>query len=94
MLIYFKFQVMTKPTSGLNTMTNLCNHKRKMMFNNSENRFSKYAFEMAENRKKRKLSGAQQQYSFPPYEAEKTGKENFSQVSNSDQVSIYYNFIF
>lgn len=79
---------MTKPTSGLNTMTNLCNHKRKMMFNNSENRFSKYSLEMAENRKKRKLSGAQQQYSFPPYEAEKTGKENFSQVSNSHQVNV------
>lgn len=79
---------MTKPTSGLNTMTNLCNHKRKMMFNNSENRFSKYSFEMAENRKKRKLSSTQQQYSFPPYEGDKSGKENFSQVSNSHQVSI------
>jgi len=74
---------MAKPTSGINTMTNLCNHKRKMMFNNSENRFSKYSFEMAENRKKRKLSGAQQQqYSFPPYECEKSGKENFSHQVN------------
>lgn len=78
---------MTKPTTGLNTMTNLCNHKRKMMFNNSENRFSKYSFEMAENRKKRKLSGTQQQYAFPSHEGDKSGKENFSQVSNSDQVS-------
>lgn len=77
---------MSKPTAGLNTMTNLCNHKRKIMINNSENRFSKYSFEMAENRKKRKLFGAQQQYSFPPYEGEKAGKENFSQVSNSHQV--------
>ncbi|CAI6349266.1 unnamed protein product [Macrosiphum euphorbiae] len=77
---------MTKPTSGLNTMTNLCNHKRKMMFNNPENRFNKYSLEMAENRKKRKLSGVQQQYSFPPYEGEKSGKENFSQVSNSHQM--------
>lgn len=80
---------MTKPTSGLNTMTNLCNHKRKMMFNNSENRFSKYSSEMAENRKKRKLSGIQQQYSFPHYEGEKPGKENFSQVSNYHQVRLY-----
>jgi len=80
---------MTKPTSGLNTMTNLCNHKRKMTFNNSENRFSKYSLEMAENRRKRKLSSVQQQYSFPPYECEKSGKENFSQVSNSHQVRVY-----
>lgn len=80
---------MTKPTSGINTMTNLCNHKRKMVFNNPENRFSKYSSEMAENRKKRKLSGVQQQYSFPPYEGEKAGKENFSQVSNSHQVRLY-----
>ncbi|XP_025206369.1 probable serine/threonine-protein kinase cdc7 [Melanaphis sacchari] len=82
----FDAKVMTKPTSGLNTMTNLCNHKRKMMFNNSENRFSKYSLEMAENRRKRKFSGVQQQYSFPPYECEKSGKENFSQVSNSHQM--------
>ncbi|KAL4119937.1 hypothetical protein QTP88_012690 [Uroleucon formosanum] len=82
----FDAKVMTKPTSGINTMTNLCNHKRKMMFNNPENRFSKYSSEMAENRKKRKLSGVQQQYSFPPYEGEKSGKENFSQVSNSHQM--------
>lgn len=80
---------MTKPTSGLNTMTNLCNHKRKMTFNSSENRFSKYSFEMAENRKKRKMSGAQQQYSFSPYEGDKVGKENFSQVSNSHQVRFF-----
>ncbi|XP_025418756.1 protein split ends-like isoform X1 [Sipha flava] len=79
----FDAKVMTKPTSSLNTMTNLCNHKRKMMINNSENKFSNYSFEMAENRKKRKLFGAQQQYSFPPYEGEKSGKENFSHVSNS-----------
>lgn len=82
----FDAKVMTKPTSGLNTMTNLCNHKRKMMFNNPENRFNKYSIEMAENRKKRKLLGVQQQYSFPPYEGEKAGKENFSQVSNSHQM--------
>lgn len=77
---------MTKPTPSLNTMTNLCNHKRKIMFNNSENRFSKYSFEMAENRKKRKLSSVHQQYSFPFYESDKAGKENFSQASNSHQV--------
>jgi len=60
------------------------------MFNNPENRFIKYSSEMAENRKKRKLSGVQQQYSFPPpYEGEKSGKENFSQVSNSHQVRLY-----
>lgn len=86
--IHFTLQVMAKPTSGLNTMTNLCNHKRKMMFNNSENRFSKYSFEMAENRKKRKLSGVQQQHLFPPYEGEKVGKENFSQISHSHQVRL------
>lgn len=86
---------MAKPTSSLNTMTNLCNHKRKMMLNNSENRFSKYSFEMAENIKKRKLSGVHQQYSFPPYEGEKVGKENFSQISSSHQVRLYiYNFRF
>lgn len=78
---------MTKSTSSLNTMTNLCNHKRKMMFNNSENKFSKYSFEMAENRKKRKFSGAQQ-YSFPTFESEKDEKENFSQVSNYHQVRL------
>jgi len=59
------------------------------MFNNSENRFSKYSCEMAENRKKRKLSGVHQQYPFP-YEEEKVGKENFSQVSNSHHVSLNY----
>ncbi|VVC33900.1 Hypothetical protein CINCED_3A003147 [Cinara cedri] len=82
----FDAKVMTKPTSGLNTMTNLCNHKRKMTFNSSDNRFSKYSFEMAENRKKRKLSGAQQQFSFSPFEGDKAGKENFSQVPNSHQM--------
>jgi len=91
--MYLKLQVMTKPTSGLNTMTNLCNHKRKMMFNNSENRFSKYSYEMAENRKKRKLSGIHQQYPFPPYEDEIVGKENFSQVSNPHLVSFYSQYI-
>lgn len=44
---------------------------------------------MAENRKKRKMSGAQQQYSFSPYEGDKVGKENFSQVSNSHQVRFF-----
>jgi hypothetical protein len=58
------------------------------MINNSENKFSNYSFEMAENRKKRKLFGAQQQYSFPPYECEKSGKENFSHVSNSHPVRL------
>jgi len=62
------------------------------MFNNTENRFNKYYLEMAENRKKRKLSGVQQQYSFPPYEGEKIGKENFSQISNSQQVRFYWKF--
>lgn len=84
---------MAKPTSGINTMTNLCNHKRKMMFNNADNKFSKYSFEMAENRKRRKLSGIQQQYSFSSYDSEQTGKEN-SHVSNSHQVRLnYYLFI-
>lgn len=78
---------MTKPTSSLNTMTNLCNHKRKMMVNNSENRFSKYSFEMAENRKKRKLSSTQQ-YLFPTYESERDGKENSSEDLNSHQVRL------
>lgn len=81
---------MTKPTSGMNTMTNLCNHKRKMF--NSENRFSKYAFEITENRKKRKLSGVQQHYSFPLYECDKSSKENFSQISNSHIVRYYLYF--
>lgn len=90
LFIYFELQVMTKPTSGLNTMTNLCNHKRKMMFNNSENKFNKYSCEMGENRKKRRLSGVHQQYPFPSYEDEKVGKENFSQVPNSHHVSLYY----
>lgn len=80
---------MTKPTPGVNTMTNLCNHKRKIMFNNPENRFSKYSFEMAENRKKRKLSVVQQQYSFPSYEDDKVGKENFSQISSCHQVRLH-----
>lgn len=81
---------MNKPSSGINTMTNLCNHKRKMF--NSENRFNKYAFEITENRKKRKLSSAQQQYSFPLYEGDKSSKENFSQVSNSHLVRFYLYF--
>lgn len=65
------------------------------MFNNSENRFSKYSFEMAENRKKRKLSSsAHQPYSFPFYEGDKDEKENFSQVSNSHQVRIQLIILF
>ncbi|XP_050432376.1 uncharacterized protein LOC126840571 [Adelges cooleyi] len=82
----FDTTVTAKPaaTTCLDTMTNLCSHKRKMMFNNVDSRLGKNSFDLADNRKKRKMSNIQQQFSsFPPYEEDKPmEKENYSQQSS------------
>ncbi|XP_050538813.1 uncharacterized protein LOC126904125 isoform X2 [Daktulosphaira vitifoliae] len=83
----FDVTVLAKPTSDLDIMTNLCNHKRKMMFNNVDNRFGKSSYELADNRKKRKMSSIQQQFSYPSYDGDNTiEKENYLHSMGSQQM--------